>query len=114
MSISVLNQRSRSNSIALRNWNHKHAPISDLARPGGLDNGLDDVLHHLIAGHDLNFHFWYEAHSILLPTIERSTAFLLAVATNVSDGNTRNAKSFQRCLRLVNLVRPDDCFDEFH
>src|SRR5262249_4451351 len=97
----VLNQRSRPNSIALRDWNHKHASISDVAGPGSLDNGLDDILHHLIAGHDLEFHFWYEAHSILLPTIEGRTAFLLAVATNVSDGDARNAKSFQRCLRLV-------------
>src|SRR5262245_14411959 len=101
MSISVLNQRSRSNSIALRNWNHKHASISNVTRPGSLDNGLDDLLHHLIAGHDLEFHFRYKAHSILLPTIEGSTAFLMAVATNVRDGDARNAKSFQRCLRLV-------------
>src|SRR5262249_9372806 len=101
-------------AIASFDWYDEDAAVANLARARGLDDGCNHIVDDLIRDDDLDFHLWQEGDVVLLASIDGRVALLFAVAADLGDGHSRNTQLRQCVSHIVDLVRPNDTFNELH
>src|SRR6185437_13647010 len=113
---------SKSGVVGLARSNTNHAvdigdedlAVTDLARLGGLENSLDDLIDEIAAHSDLDAGFRDEVHDVLGAAVELRMTPLPPESLDLGDGHARNADVGQRSAHVVELEWLDDRGDQFH
>ena len=78
------------------------------------DDGLDGLLDHVVAEHELELHLGQEVDDVFGAAIELGMAFLAAEALGLGHRDALKADFLQGFLHLIELEWLDDRFDLFH
>src|SRR5882672_10059376 len=93
---------------------HEYLAVADLARLGGIRNGCDDLVLHLVGDRDLDLRLGQEIHGVLAAAVDFRVSFLAAEAFDFRHGHTFDAHVGQGFLHGFEFERLDDGGDEFH
>src|SRR5918999_6165806 len=89
-------------------------PVANRVGPRRRHDGLDDLVHLIVIGDDLDASLGDEVHLILGPPIDLGVTALAAEPARVGDGHALHADAFERLLDLFELEGLDDGDNQFH
>lgn len=91
-----------------------HLAVSDSIGARCTDNRIDNSIHDIIVGENLDAHFRYEVNRVLSTSVHLNVSALATESTRLGDSETVDPNSSQGFLDLFELERLDDRSDELH
>src|SRR5205085_11580805 len=88
--------------------------VADATGLGSAADGVDRLLHQIVADHDLDFDLGQEVHDVFRTAIQFRMTFLPAKALGLGNGDTLQSDFLKRLFHLVELERLDDGLDLLH
>src|SRR6476661_1230087 len=102
------------NANCVINAGNEYLAVADAAGLGGLLDGFDGLVQHLIREHDLDLYLRQEVDDVLGTPIKLGVSLLAAKALRLEDGDALQADLLQGFLHLVELEWLDDGLDLLH
>mgnify|MGYP007027297045 CR=1 FL=1 len=88
--------------------------VADTPRVGGLKDGIDGALKHIVLEDQFDFHLGQEIDDVFSAAIQFGVALLAAEPLGFKNGNSLQADLVKGFLHFVQLERFDDGFDFLH
>jgi hypothetical protein len=92
----------------------EHLAVADFAGAGGVDDGLNGLIHQVIRENDFDFDFWKEIDGVLAAAVDFSVPLLASEAFNLGNGETLDPHAGERFFDFFEFEGLDDGVDFFH